>query len=47
MAFVHRIGKLTFPLFKVIRDARFETHGLFPVLDDGFNENVVKNNLAI
>jgi hypothetical protein len=38
---------LAFPLVKVLRDARFETHGKFPVLEDGFNENAVKINLAI
>jgi hypothetical protein len=31
----------------VLGDARFETHSNFPVLEDVFNENVVKSNLAI
>jgi hypothetical protein len=38
---------LAFPWVKVLRDARFETHGNFPVLEDGHNENAVKINLAI
>jgi hypothetical protein len=38
---------LAFPLVKVLRDERFEAHDNFPVLEDGFNENAVKSNLAI